>query len=113
MHKITQKSENVVDIELTRGDSLFLEFSLTKDGESYTPAQGSGVRFAMKSSYSDEDVVLEKTIPIDTLVLEIEPEDTKSLSMKSTFVYDIQLTDENGYVDTFVKGKFKITEEVE
>ena len=102
------------NITLTRGDSLILELSLTKDGSQYTPAEGSAIRFAMKEKYTDadEDVVLVKNIPIDTLTLEILPEDTKELPMKKKYVYDIQLTDENGRVDTFIKGTFTIGEEV-
>lgn len=109
MHSI-----NGTNIILTRGDSLIITLSLTKDGETYTPAEGSSIRFAMKEKYSDadEDVKLEKDIPIDTLTLEFLPEDTKSLTMKKKYVYDIQLTDENGRVDTFISGTFTVGEEV-
>lgn len=102
------------NITLTRGDSLFLQLSLKKNGETYIPAAGSSIRFAMKKSYKDPDseVVLTKSVPIDTLLLEIEPQDTKQLPMDKSFVYDIQLTDENGYVDTFIEGTFTIGKEV-
>lgn len=112
MHTITKK-DKTTDIELTRGDSLFLKFNLTKDGVEYSPENGSSCRFAMKSSYTDVEVILEKTVPVDTMILQISPEDTKELQMKATFVYDVQLTDPSGNVDTFLKGKFKITEEVD
>lgn len=39
---------NGTDITLTRGDSLFLHLSLTKNGEEYIPEEGSSIRFAMK-----------------------------------------------------------------
>ena len=109
MHKISGS-----DITLTRGDSLVLNLQLTKDGEPYVPEQGSEIRFAMKKRYTDadEDVVLVKSIPIDTLIVEFEPEDTKDLLMNKTYVYDIQLTDSNGRVDTFLSGRFTIAEEV-
>lgn len=102
------------DITLTRGDSLPIQLSLKKNEEPYTPDPAASIRFAMKSKYtdSDADVVLIKNVPIDTLILEIEPEDTKPLPMKKTYVYDIELTDENGFVDTFIEGKFTIGEEV-
>lgn len=101
------------NISLTRGDSLFLEIGLTENGEEYTPEEGSSLRFALKGSYEDADsTALVIDIPISTCVLEIKPEDTKSLEMKKTYVYDIQFTDADGYVDTVIKGKFKITEEV-
>lgn len=111
-HSIKQ-TEAGYDITLTRGDSLFLEVGLTKNGEPYTPATGSEVRFAMKEKYTDTDVVLEKSIPLDTLLLAFNPADTKSLPMGKSYVYDIQLTDEAGHVDTFIEGKFTIGKEVD
>jgi hypothetical protein len=107
-------SINGTNITLTRGDTLFLKINMTKDGEEFFPEEGSEVRFAMKLNYSDPDdkVVLLKDIPLDSLLLEIKPEDTKSLPMKTSYVYDIQYTDAMGHVDTFIKGRFKISEEV-
>lgn len=101
------------DITLTRGDTLFLQLSLTKNGQAYAPAVGSAIRFAMKEKYTDQEVVLEKSVPIDSLLLHIEPADTKDLPMGKKYVYDIQLTDEQGNVDTFIQGKFAIGSEVE
>lgn len=103
---------NGTDIMLTRGDSLYVDISITKNGEEYIPREGDKVRFAMKRKYSDANVLINKEIPIDTLQLKIEPEDTKELSMGKTYVYDIELTNEYGDVDTFIMGNFTITEEV-
>ena len=102
------------DIILTRGDTLLLQIKMIKQGEIYTPKQGDSIRFAMKKKYTDKDseVILVKNIPIDTLILEIQPQDTKNLPMRSKYVYDIQFTDAQGRVDTFIKGTFTITEEV-
>ena len=113
MSHTIKKTEKGADITLTRGDTLILQLSLTKNGDPYTPASGSSVRFAMKQKYTDTEVVLEKNIPLETLILEIEPEDTKPLPMGAKYVYDIELTDEVGHVDTFYEGKFTIDYEVE
>lgn len=119
MHSVVKRIEKVNgeikeywDITLTRGDSLFLQLSLTRQDEPYIPVVGDSIRFAMKAKYTDEEPVLVKQIPIDTLLLEFEPEDTKPLKMKKTFVYDLELTDTNGYVDTFIEGTFTVGEEV-
>ena len=87
---------------------------MMKDGSPYIPQEGDSLRFAMKKRYtdSDQDVILVKDIPIDTLVLELEPQDTKSLPMKSKYVYDIQFTDSQGRVDTFINGTLTLGEEV-
>lgn len=102
------------NITLTRGDTLLLQIKMIKQGQPYIPQEGDSIRFAMKRRYSDSDdqVVLVKNIPIETLILEIEPQDTKELPMGSKYVYDIQFTDAEGRVDTFIKGTFLITEEV-
>lgn len=116
MHSITVRQEKdgkvYHDISLTRGDSLPLQLVIKKNDETYTPDPEDEVRFAMKAKYTDEEPTLVKTVPVDTLLLEIEPDDTKELPMKKTYVYDIQLTDKYGYVDTFIEGKFTIDEEV-
>ena len=57
------------------------------------------------------DLLVEKNIPIDTMTLELEPNDTKHLNFGS-YLYDIQLTDEAGRVSTVVMANVKITQEV-
>lgn len=101
-------------IMLTRGDTLKAHVSMIKqDGSEYVPQEGDSIRFAMKKSYSDSSVLVEKTIPNDTLLLHLEPNDTKLLEFGS-YVYDIELTYSNGDVDTFIdRSVFELTEEVE
>lgn len=83
------------------------------DGSPYLPIEGDTVRFAMKSSYTEEEPLLVKDIPIETMKLILEPEDTKALAF-GKYVYDVQLTKITGEVDTFItKGTIKITEEVD
>lgn len=102
-------------IFLTRGDTFKAQISLTdEEGNPYQPQQGDTIRFACKKDYSDPDteVLIVKNIPIDTLILELEPQDTKELPFGS-YVYDIQLTTAAGEVDTFItKGILTLTEEV-
>ena len=102
-------------ITMTRGDTLLTEVGIfNKDGTPYEPQEGDKVRFAVKKDYNDAEVVIFKDIPIDTLILELDPEDTEGLPQPSSWVYDIQLTTASGLVDTFInKAKFKISEEVE
>ena len=91
-------------IILTRGDTLKAQISITnKDGTPYEPQEGDSVRFAMKKHYTDPDseVLILKDIPMDTLILTLEPEDTKELDF-GEYVYDIQLTTAAGEIDTFI-----------
>lgn len=101
-------------ITLTRGDSFAADIQIMQpDGEPYTVDPGDQVRFAMKKSIKDEKCSVIKEIPIDTLRLTLEPEDTKNLDF-GNYVYDIQLTKSNGEVDTFItKSTLILTEEVE
>lgn len=100
------------NITLTRGDTLYLTVLMTKNGVSYTPVEGEKVRFAMKKKIDDEELLILKDIPIDTMTLKIVPEDTKTLKYGS-YKYDIEYTSVDGDVDTFIgPANFNITEEV-
>ena len=98
-------------IKFTRGDTLLTHIGMKvkETGEPYIPVEGDSLRFALKntrmksdkSDYFDEEPVILKDIPIETCVLRLEPEDTKSLPCK-TYVYDIQLTRADTVVDTFI-----------
>lgn len=101
-------------ITLTRGDTARIQVSITSaDGSAYTPTTGDSVRFAMKKKYSDSEPLVKIDIPIDTLLLEILPEHTKTLDF-GTYKYDVQITMADGSVDTFIdRGVFVITEEVD
>lgn len=100
-------------ITLTRGDSFIADVSITdKDNKPYIPQTGDSIRFAMKASYKDAEPLLIKSIPVNTMKLIINPDDTKNLDF-GKYVYDIELTKSTGEVDTFItKALFKITEEV-
>ena len=101
-------------IILTRGDtakiSVTTKYKTT--GEIYTPREGDQVKFSFKKYISDKNPLFEKNVPIDTMLLVIEPEDTKSLPF-GPYVFDGQLTFANGDVDTFIQnGILDITHEV-
>lgn len=92
----------------TKGDSgLFRVRIDIKDSEgkvidNYQPTEGDTVRFALKKHYCDPKPLIMKEIPSDTLLLKLEPEDTKGLCV-GEYVYDIELTFSDGFVDTFIK----------
>lgn len=101
-------------ITLTRGDTFVAEIRISQaNGSQYFPSEGDTVRFALKKSYTDADILISKDIPIDTMQLILQPEDTKNLDF-GKYVYDVQLTKSTGEVDTFItKSIFIIDEEVE
>lgn len=100
-------------ITLTRGDTFTALITITdSEGNPYVPVEGDRIRFAMKTNYEDGAPLLVKEIPIGTMILVIEPEDTKALAF-GKYVYDIELTKVTGEVDTFItKAILKLTEEV-
>lgn len=106
---------NGTSITMTRGDTLKVIISIeTEDGSVYDPVEGDSIRFALKTNYRQEEPLILKDIPLDTMLLHLTPEDTKSLAMPKTYVYDIQITHPNGDVDTFIdKAQLTLTEEVE
>lgn len=99
---------NGTTITMTRGDTAVIQVSMTRDGASYTPVEGDTVRFAMrpaglnsKGTEYKNPVCLEKTIPNETMLLTIEPQDTAEFGF-GEYVYDIQITFADGTVDTFI-----------
>lgn len=112
-------SINGTTISLTRGDTLLVQVGMMRDSEPYTPVEGDSVRFALKSGLNstgkemkESTPLILKDIPIGTMILRLEPEDTKALSF-GDYVYDIEITFSNGVVDTFIaNSKFKLTPEV-
>lgn len=109
---ITRINENTYNIKLTRGDYLAVTVGMSKDDSDYRPAQGT-LRIAVKKRYKDPDseVLINKQIPLDTLLLELESGDTKHLNY-GDYDYDIEYTDAQGHPDTFIEGKLTLTKEV-
>lgn len=101
------------NITLTRGDTFKAQiFIKDKEGNMYTPEEGDIIEFGMKRDYEEEELLIRKVVPNDTLILRIEPEDTKSLPF-GEYVYDMQLTKGNGDVMTFItKARLILSEEV-
>jgi len=102
-------------ITITKGDSLEVELSLAmSDGTPYVPSELDEIRFALKERYSDEEPLIYKVIPHDTMRLALTSEDTKKLRAKKTpYVYDIQLT-AGDVVDTFIyNAEMYVLEEVD
>ena len=94
------------NIIMTRGDTAKLKVTIDyrQNGEPYDPQEGDIVRFSVKKYVSDRNPLITKDIPIDTLLLVIETEDTKNLSF-GIYHYDIQLIKSNGDTDTFIENK--------
>lgn len=98
-------------IKLTRGDTFRCKVCPTYDGEPYTPVDGDEFKFLLSKEYGGQ-ILIEKIIPTaDELILHLVPEDTKSLAF-TTYYYDIQLTNADGDVDTFIQGTLEIAPEV-
>jgi len=99
------------NITLTRGDTGFFEISLVdKNNEPYVPQEGDRLRFALGKSWG-KDTLFTKEIPLDTCILELEPQDTKNLEFKK-YKYDVEFTDAQGHVSTVILGEFIIDKEV-
>lgn len=93
-------------IKLTRGDSFYCEIGIAQDGIPYVPEDGDVIRFTVKREL-DGEALISKTIPNDTLVLHLEPNDTKTLAV-GTYHFDVELTFANGDVDTFINNEVLI-----
>lgn len=103
------KSNNIT---LTRGDTLTLTVSLLKDNAPYVPAEGDSIRFAVSKGYKGQsgyELKLSKAIQNDTLTFTCESSETEL--DYAVYNYDVEITHEDGCVDTFISGKLTITGE--
>ena len=93
------------NITMTRGDTFSADICIYQpNGKPYNLAKDDVIQFAMKKSAKD--------IPIETMKLVLNPDDTKELDF-GTYVYDIQLQKTTGEVYTFItKSYLTLTEEV-
>ena len=94
-------------IEMVRGNSEVFQVSISINKNPYTPQEGDKVRFAMRSWSMSPFAhliapLIWKDIPISTMQLVIDPEDTKHLPT-GKYVYDMKITFADGRVKTFVK----------
>lgn len=111
---------------MTRGDTLRVHIHVMKQKEGvdtyeeYFPEDGDACRFALKkpdmlpdgSDYKDQFPLIIKSIPIDDMILELEPGDTKTLPF-GRYVYDVEFTFSDGTVDTFIaEATLELTPEV-
>lgn len=107
-------------ISMTRGDTLRVKVSITVDGEQYVPTERDVIRFALKhdtlnsarTEFTDAEPLITVEIPNDSLILELEPSDTKTLGF-GKYAYDIQITFADGTVDTFISDRLQLTKEVD
>lgn len=116
-YKITENGT----VYLTRGDTFPVTVCIkNKDGTTYEIQQGDKVRFALKRAlmtpgnkeFVDKTPLIIKNISTDTLLLQLDPEDTEELAF-GNYKYDVELTHANGAVDTFIENSdFIITPEV-
>lgn len=101
-------------ITLTRGDTFSAEVKILKpDGSIYVCQPGDQIRFALKQDVKETSPLILKEVPISTMRLILDPEDTKDLRF-GNYIYDVQLTKADGTVSTFITmSKLILTEEVE
>lgn len=102
---------NGTNITLTRGDTARITVTMEDAaGTPYVPQTGDSILFTCKKTWISDEALITKTIPTNTLELELLPEDTEELPFDS-YVYDIKLTNAGGDVDTFIsKGILTISE---
>ena len=110
------------EIHLTRGDTLYLAIDIQNENDTpYTPEDGDRLRFVMKHrdmdpnrrAYRDKEPLVEKEIPIQTMILKLDPSDTKPLNF-GNYVYDIEFTSANGDVSTIINNAlFEVVAEVD
>lgn len=99
-------------IELTRGDTAYLDVSITNtENEEYELQSGDKLTLSVKKALTDETPCLQKIISASKM-FHVEPSDTSGLQF-GKYKYDVQLTTASGDVFTVVGPEtFEILPEV-
>jgi hypothetical protein len=100
-------------IKLTRGDSAFLTFPLEMEDtrEAYELSAGDVLEFAIKRCIHDQAPAVSKRLVGDN-TFSLQPADTADLPF-GRYVYDVQLTTEDGQVYTVInRATIELMEEV-
>lgn len=115
--------ENTGTITIIRGDSGYVTVPLVEkviDAETgeesevpYVLKPTEKLRFAAAAKWgsSEEDCFIIREINHETSRLYFYPEDTKPKKF-GKYKYDLEFTNEEGFVDTIQRGEFIISEEV-
>lgn len=100
-------------IEMTRGDTLEITLSLVdEEGNAYTPTADDKIYFRVKKTLEGE-VLIEKEIPVDTMILLLSNTDTEDLIFWN-YRYEIELVTNTGYHYTVIaNATLSITAELE
>lgn len=118
---LTIDAEN--NITLTREDTLTLTVKPTQEVdpvppateptiEPYEPVEGDTIRFAVSKEYKGQpgyELMIAKDIPLDTLTFTCSSTET-ALDYRD-YNYDVEITHEDGTVDTFISATLTITGE--
>jgi hypothetical protein len=89
-------------ITMPRGDTLHAVFSAVRaDDTMWSPAAGDVIKFYIKAKPSSDTVLVEKTIPHDTMTLTLDPEDTIELDV-GRYCWGIVVTTAGGDIDTVI-----------
>ena len=112
------------NIKLTRSDTMTITVSLLHEVppvppateptiEPYEPTADDVIRFALATGYKGQsgyELKISKEIPHDTLTFTCLS--TETALDYGTYNYDIEITHDDGTVDTFISAKLTITGEV-
>jgi len=104
------------NISMTRGDSEVIRVTVKDTLGNIIPlVTGDTIHFTVRENVMNETKIIEKIITEfddGEALITIDPQDTENLKFAS-YVYDIQLTKENGIVRTIITpADFTITGEV-
>ena len=98
-------------ITLTRGDTAVLKLDIIDEqGIPYDVTDSDVVLFTLKRNVMEKDVIFQKSM-VDGKII-IHPQDTSHLEY-GQYVYDVELTKEDGFVATVIPPhRLVIAEEV-
>lgn len=102
-----------MNLEMVRGDTFIKTLTLKKNGQTYTPHENDVIKFTVCKGFKDErgyKVFIQKTIDHQLMQIKIESSETESM-LYGNYNFDMEITYNDGTVETFARGNFKLLEE--
>lgn len=101
------------NIVLTKGDVLYVKIVLeySNDGDTYELEDGDTVEFGI-TDYDGKEVLVQKQVDTDSLLLKLTPSDTASLSIDRVYRHGVKVVKANGDTFTVTFGTLKLLQEV-
>lgn len=107
-YKVEDKKNGQVDIKVVKGDTFTQKIKIyTEDLLLYVPSENDVITFQIWNKYTDPEPLFEKQLDYQDMTFDLTAEESSRFRY-GNYVYSVKIEFENGAVDSFLSGDFRI-----